>query len=96
MFRPVGDKSARERTSLCLLVSPCRPTPLNCNWTNNFRTCSRTPWQSDVPATEDLLNEGMYNEEGYLNIGDSLGLSGVRGMPQLDERIISCPTGLLT
>jgi hypothetical protein len=40
---------------------------------------SRTPWQNDVPSSQDLLRSGYINEEGYLNLGGTLGLPEQRG-----------------
>lgn len=38
----------------------------------------RTPWQKDVGDYATLARGGKKGEEGYVNIGEELGLSGVR------------------
>jgi len=40
---------------------------------------SRTPWQGDPESLARIKTSGKMNEEGYINVGDQLGLSGARG-----------------
>lgn len=39
----------------------------------------RQPWQGDGNAHEALA-KGYIGEEGYVNVGSQLGMSGYRGM----------------
>lgn len=40
--------------------------------------CSRTLWQ-DEDANRKIKTKGRLNEEGYVNVGDQLGLPSERG-----------------
>jgi len=40
---------------------------------------SRTPWQGDPESLARIKTSGKMNGEGYVNVGDQLGLSGARG-----------------
>jgi len=40
---------------------------------------SRTPWQGDPESLARIKTSGRMNGEGYVNVGDQLGLSGARG-----------------
>lgn len=42
-------------------------------------TCSRTLWQEDEDANRKIKTKGRVNEEGYVNVGDQLGLPAERG-----------------
>ena len=61
---------------------------------NSMKSHSRTPWQVDDPLTSNEMDaknikaaldeiaageNGLINEEGYVNIAHKLGLSGERG-----------------
>lgn len=45
---------------------------------------SRTPWQGDQPSSQEILEKGELNEEGYLNVGGAMGLPEERGTPNYD------------
>lgn len=52
---------------------------------NRFRChpYSRTPWKGDQPSSQEILEKGELNDEGYLNVGGAMGLPEQRGMATL-------------
>ncbi|KAL8849985.1 MAG: hypothetical protein Q9221_005091 [Calogaya cf. arnoldii] len=53
----------------------------------------RTPWQKEVGDYATLAKGGKKGEEGYVNIGEELGLSGVRDMSSYHSFWVRKQTG---
>lgn len=49
-------------------------------WNDVEQFDSRTPWQGDTESLARIKSLGKMNDEGYVNVGAELGLSGARGM----------------
>jgi len=60
----------------CVKAASCEMR--SCTLADRFLMCSRSPWEGEQENLPDVSKTGNLNDEGYVNVGDQVGFSGLR------------------